>query len=76
MIKFTASYGTQTTTFSVTDKGGDSLKLTTLIPKIERQWGVSLAGTEVSSDRVLLNADYTVVDGARIEFVKPCGSKA
>lgn len=75
-MKFTATYGTTSTTFTVTDRGGDSLRLSTLRPKIERQWGVSLAGTEARVNGSLKGADYIVEEGARIEFVKPCGSKA
>jgi len=75
-MKFTATYGTTSTTFTVTDRGGDSLLLSTLRPKIERHWGVSLAGTEARVNGSLKSADYIVEEGARIEFVKPCGSKA
>lgn len=76
MVKFIASYGTQTTTFTVTDRGPESLQISTLMPKIERQWGTSLAGTEVRIAGALVGADHAVTDGARLEFVKPCGSKA
>lgn len=75
-MKFTATYGTTSTTFNVTDRGGDSLLLSTLRPKIERQWGVYLTGTEARVNGSLKSADYIVEEGARIEFVKPCGSKA
>ena len=75
-MKFTATYGTTSTTFNVTDRGGDSLLLATLRPKIERQWGVSLTGPEARVNGSLKSADYNVEEGARIEFVKPCGSKA
>lgn len=75
MINFSVTLGTLTTAFSVTDKGGTSINLVTLIPKLEKRMNVSLAGLEARVAGNLLSGDYRVTDGARIEFVKPCGTK-
>lgn len=75
MINFSVTLGTLITPFTVTDKGGTSINLATLIPKIEKRLNTSLAGLEARVAGNLLSGDYRVTDGARIEFVKPCGTK-
>lgn len=73
-IKFIASYGTQTTSFNITDRG-DNMKISALIAPIGRQWGSDLDGTEVRVNGSLVSGDYVVSDGDRVEFVRPSGSK-